>query len=109
MIDLSLQELDALEVQAYMNNDGALSKAIATLSDIRLSMDDAEIETLEDMNSNKKELESKIDALESELASYKQFFDDCFEALGMRYPCPSVTSDYDCSVIFDAISKGQGE
>ena len=109
MIDLSLQELDALEVKAYMNNDGVLSKAIATLSDIRLSMDECEIESLDDLKVKTKELESKVDTLESELASYKQFFDNCFESLGMHYPCPSVTSDYDCSVIFDAISKGQGE
>ena len=41
-------------------------------------------------------------------AEYKQFFEDCFERLAGHYPCPSVTSDYDCSVIFDAISKGEG-
>lgn len=40
-------------------------------------------------------------------AEYKQFFETCFEMLDGRYPCPSVTSDYDCSVIFNAISKGE--
>lgn len=39
-------------------------------------------------------------------AEYKQFFEECFERLGAHYPCPSVTSDYDKSVIFDAIAKG---
>ena len=38
--------------------------------------------------------------------AYKQFFEDCFYRLNGHYPAPSVTSDYDCSVIFDAIEKG---
>lgn len=40
--------------------------------------------------------------------AYKQFFEDCFERLAGHYPCPSVTSDYDQSVIFAAIEKGEG-
>lgn len=108
MITLSLHEIDTLESHAYLSNNIALAKALATLSDIRLSMDECEIETLGDMNSNKKELETKIDSLESELEHYKQFFNDCFARLGAHYPCPSVTSDYDCAVIFDAIEKGEG-
>jgi hypothetical protein len=108
MIDLSLRELDALEVQAYMNNDSTLSKALATLSDIRLSMDECEIDSLDDMHSDKKGLENKIYSLESELELYKQFFDDCFAQLAAHYPCPEVSSDYDCSVIYDAIAKGEG-
>lgn len=71
------------------------------------------------------ELEAERDALEEELEAakddsltrwernngpadaYKQFFDDCFERLAGHYPCPSVTSDYDKSVIFEAIEKGE--
>jgi len=40
--------------------------------------------------------------------SYKEFFSDCFAHLAGYYPCPSVTSDYDKGVIFDAIRKGEG-
>jgi hypothetical protein len=40
--------------------------------------------------------------------AYRQFFDDCFERLAGHYPAPSVTSDYDQSVIFAAIEKGEG-
>lgn len=40
--------------------------------------------------------------------AYKQFFEDCFERLAGHYPCPSVTSDYDQSVIFAAIDRGEG-
>ena len=39
--------------------------------------------------------------------AYKDFFFSCFERLAGHYPCPSVTSDYDQSVIFDAIEKGE--
>ena len=39
--------------------------------------------------------------------SYKAFFYDCFERLSAHYPCPEVTSDYDCGVIFDAIERGE--
>ena len=40
-------------------------------------------------------------------AEYKEFFFDCFQRLKGHYPCPSVTSDYDKSVIFEAIEKGE--
>lgn len=40
--------------------------------------------------------------------AYKDFFYECFERLAGVYPCPSVTSDYDKSVIFDAIERAEG-
>ena len=55
----------------------------------------------------------KIAELEKELnahvdySAYKEFFNDCFARLDGRYPCPEVTSNYDCSVIFEAIEKGE--
>lgn len=39
--------------------------------------------------------------------AYKEFFFDCFARLAGHYPAPSVTSDYDQSVIFSAIEKGE--
>lgn len=65
------------------------------------------------------DLESKLeDAKDDSLAhwernngpadAYKDFFYDCFERLaGRYYPVPSVTSDYDKSVIFAAIERGE--
>ena len=41
--------------------------------------------------------------------AYKQFFEDCFARLAGHYPAPSVTSDYDKSVIFETIEKGAAE
>lgn len=40
---------------------------------------------------------------------YKEFFYDCFARLAGEYPAPSVSNDYDKSVIFDAIEKGSAE
>jgi hypothetical protein len=40
-------------------------------------------------------------------SEYKEFFDACFDRLGMHYPCPSVTSDYDKGVIFETIELGE--
>ena len=51
-----------------------------------------------------KDLEKCTDYLE-----YKEFFYDCFLRLSSRYQCPAVTSDYDCSVIFDAIERGESD
>lgn len=38
---------------------------------------------------------------------YVQFFQECFMRLGAHYPAPSITSDYDKSIIFEAIEKGE--
>lgn len=54
----------------------------------------------------------KIAELEKDLEkcadypAYKDFFENCFTRLNGHYPCPEVTSDYYCSVIFDAIENG---
>lgn len=42
-----------------------------------------------------------------DLEHLKQFFYDCFERLAGHYPCPEFSSDYDKSVIFAAIERGE--
>ena len=44
----------------------------------------------------------------SPIAGYVTFFDECFQRLSGVYPCASVTSDYDKSIIFAAIERGEG-
>lgn len=57
--------------------------------------------------------EDKISDLESDINSvpdysrYVEFFNDCFARLNDHYPCPEVTSDYDCNIIFEAIENGE--
>lgn len=38
---------------------------------------------------------------------FKEFFYDCFARLAGHYPAPDISSDYDKSVIFAAIEKGE--
>jgi len=51
--------------------------------------------------------ELEDDTQTEELEALRQFFNDCFERLAGHYPCPSVFSDYDKSVIFKAIEQGE--
>lgn len=53
----------------------------------------------------KKELETANEKLQ-ELAAYQDFFTDCFDRLESVYPCPSISNDYDQSIIMDTIRAG---
>ena len=41
-------------------------------------------------------------------SAYVDFFFDCFRLLDGKYPAPSITSETDNQVIFDAIARGEG-
>lgn len=108
MIDLL--KLEALEAERIAYAEGTTMAAelfgrIAALEAER----DALAEELEQV---KEDAASDSLALwESEngdAEEYKQFFEDCFQRLAAHYPAPSITSDYDKSVIFAAIEKGEG-
>ncbi len=90
-----------LERRAYAENAPALAEVLAALHD-----------ALQRIN----ELETQIDDTETlaqwerkngPVYNYVQFFLGCFERLNGHYPCPSVTNDYDCSVVFEAIARGE--
>lgn len=103
--DLNTDNLELLSIaerEAYANGDTDKALLIARV-----------IELLEDNESLKQQIED-TETLEDwgkyngPANEYKQFFYDCFERLNGHYPCPSVTSDYDKNVIFEAIEKGEG-
>ena len=73
----------------------ALYAALAEIQEAHDSM-------AEDYDENKRTVE-----IQADYEAYKEFFFECFERLSAHYPAPSVTSDYDKSVIFDAIQKGE--
>ena len=73
----------------------ALYAALAEIQEAHDSMS-------EDYDENKRTIERQ-----SDYEAYKEFFFECFARLGAHYPAPSVTSDYDKSVIFDAIQNGE--
>lgn len=64
------------------------------------------LDLIEEQTDKLKDLEDEAES-RADYSAYKEFFYDCFSRLTGRYPCPAVTSDYDCSVIFDAIEKGE--
>jgi hypothetical protein len=97
-----ISQIEELERQAYTDYPKA-SILFQALIDLREALEDKEkeISALED---------DSLSAWEKKNGpadQYKEFFSDCFERLNGHYPCPSVTSDYDCGVIFEAIQKGE--
>ena len=104
-----MMTLDELERAAYMAGNTSLAAGLAAIDDLENVLNDADL-TLD--RTIETQIEEKIDkALNDncpDYAAYKQFFEDCFQRLNGHYPCASITSDYDCSVIFDAIERGEG-
>jgi hypothetical protein len=87
-----------LERAAYISNDPTAA-LLARIADL-----EAQNETLAG------ELEDHKNGTVSnpELEDLREFFRECFLRLpGGAYPAPSVFSDYDKSVIFDAIEKSE--
>ena len=91
-----------LERAAYANGDARTAELLARLAEL-----EEERETLADQLDD---VRGELRALEDEMtdhAHYREFFADCFERLAGHYPCPSVTSDHDKMVIFEAIERGE--
>jgi hypothetical protein len=102
-LNCDITQIEELERQAYTDYPKA-SILFQALIDLReeLEKKEQEISTLEDDSLSTWEKEN------GPANAYKEFFSDCFERLNGHYPCPSVTSDYDKSIIFDSIEKGEG-
>lgn len=100
MIDLLKVEPIEAERIAYAEGFTMAAELFARIADLEAECDALQAQ-LEDMPSEK---ERNRDA--QDLEQLKEFFYDCFQQLPGNYPCPSWSSDYDKSVIFDAIEKG---
>lgn len=97
-LDMSLEELRGQERIAYAQGASVQCEMLGVIADLR-----ERVEHLEELIAEQRhELERRADFDE-----YKAFFEACFELLSGNYPCPSVTSDYDKSVIFEAIERGE--
>jgi hypothetical protein len=92
-----------LETRAYLAGDTATAELLD-----RIAFLESEVDRLEAQIDDTTTLEQWEDN-NGPADAYKAFFEGCFERLDGHYPCASVTSDYDCSVIFDAISKGESK
>ena len=101
MIDfMNLPAADA-ERMAYSEGFVTAAKLFARIADLEAERDALQAE-LDDIPSEK---ERNQDA--NDLTELKEFFFECFQRLHGVYPCPSWSSDFDKSVIFDAIEKGE--
>ena len=101
MIDLENASLSDAERAAYSSGDTLKAKLLARIMDL-----EEELARVKDDAAD-----NSLDAWESDhgpASAYVEFFFDCFEHLRCRYPVPSVTSDADKQVIFDAIVRGEG-
>ena len=97
MIDIENMNLRDAEQAAYAAGDTLKAKLLARIMDLEDELERASANSLkawEDEN-------GPADA-------YMEFFLDCFEHLRCRYPVPSITSETDKQVIFDAIARGEG-
>jgi hypothetical protein len=91
------KHLEDFERDAYHEGDAVKAALIQAVIDLKKQVEELEdVETLE-------QWEYKHGPADD----YKEFFHECFNHLDGRYPYPSVTSDHDKRVIFDAITNGE--
>ena len=101
MIDIENMNLREAEQAAYSSGNTLTAKLLARIMDL-----EDELERVKDDAAA-----NSLKAWEDENGpadAYLEFFFDCFEMLNCLYPVPSVTSDADKQVIFDAIVRGEG-
>jgi outer membrane murein-binding lipoprotein Lpp len=106
---MNTQQLTTEEQEraAYMAGDTRAAELLAQIAQLEAERD-ALAEELEKVKD-----EAADDSLErwenenGDAEQYKEFFFDCFARLAGHYPAPDVSSDYDKSVIFAAIEKGE--
>lgn len=88
---------DEAERLAWINGDDVIAKMLCKINELEQKIEDLEdrptLEQRENMNGSAE--------------NYHQFFYYWFEWLNLHCPCPSVTNDKDCAVIFEAIERGQ--
>ena len=100
LFDLTTEEA---ERTAYAAGDTKTAELFARIAEL-----ENQVITLENQIED-----ARLDSLEAwernhgSAQGYWAFFHECFACLDGHYPCPEVSSDYDKSVIFNAIRKGE--
>lgn len=107
MIDLLKLEAPEAERIAYSEGFTMAAELFARIAELEAERDALaeELETVKDAAAD--DSLTRWERNHGPADQYKEFFDDCFERLAGHYPAPSVTSDYDKSVIFAAIERGE--
>ena len=108
MIDLLKLQAPEAERIAYAEGFTMAAELFARITELEAERD-ALAEELEDLkDSAADDSLARWENENGDAEQYKEFFFDCFQRLAGHYPAPSVSSDYDKSVIFAAIEKGEG-
>jgi len=97
MIDLENVNLREAEQAAYAAGDTLKAKLLARIMDLEEELERASANSLATWESD-----------HGPASAYVEFFFECFEHLRCRYPVPSITSEADKQVIFDAVVRGEG-
>ena len=94
--------IDEIERVAYIRNDQATLRIMAQVEEETIEAQALLFEDqIEDLKSDSL---SRWEKNNGPVKEYYDFFYECFQWLNDGvYPCPSVTSDYDKSIIFNAI------
>ena len=99
--------IEEQERAAYLAGDTRTAELLAQIVQLEAERDQLaeELENLKDSaaDDSLKHWEKENGPAEE----YKEFFFDCFTRLAGHYPAPDISSDYDKSVIFAAIEKGE--
>ena len=98
---LSDIELNELERVAYAEGNTRTADLLALVAELQQEITELQ-EKIEDTQTLEDWEKHNGPAYE-----YVQFFNECFQRLNSHYPAPSVTSDYDKSIIFNAIERGE--
>lgn len=107
MIDLMrLPAVDAERI-AYAEGFAGTAELFARVAELEAQVQalEARLEEVEDAAAD--DSLARWERENGPVGEFQQFFYDCFERLAGHYPAPSVTSDYDKSVIFAAIERGE--
>jgi hypothetical protein len=101
MIDLLKLEPVEAERIAYAEGFTMAAELFARVAALEAERDALQAQLDDIPDEKEREQDARV------LEQYKEFFFDCFARLAGHYPCPSVSSDYDKSVIFAAIERGE--
>lgn len=107
MIDLLTLEAPEAERIAYSEGFTMAAELFARIAELEAERDALaeELEAVKDAAAD--DSLTRWERNHGPAEQYREFFFDCFQYLAGHYPAPSVTSDYDKSVIFAAIERGE--
>ena len=99
-----MKTTEELECVAYTNGDTSKAELLTRIVELKAEVENLESQ-LEDAQADSL---SKWERNNGPAYDYVQFFNECFQRLNGLYSYPSVTSEYDCGIIYAAIERGEG-